>query len=72
MRCRMPSAETNSVVRTSAEQPRKPRAASTVPNGESSMWGDYHARELGVMLWREAESKAWHHFHIEPWGGRDA
>ena len=26
----------------------------TVPNGESSMWGDYHARELALMLLREA------------------
>jgi unsaturated chondroitin disaccharide hydrolase len=26
-----------------------------VPNGESSMWGDYHLRELGVLLWREAK-----------------
>jgi hypothetical protein len=25
-----------------------------VPNGESSMWGDYHARELGLILLREA------------------
>jgi hypothetical protein len=25
-----------------------------VPNGESSMWGDYHLRELALMLWREA------------------
>jgi hypothetical protein len=25
-----------------------------VPNGESSMWGDYHARELGLLLLREA------------------
>jgi len=24
-----------------------------VPNGESSMWGDYHARELALLLWRE-------------------
>ncbi len=24
------------------------------PNGESSMWGDYHARELALLLWREA------------------
>ncbi len=24
-----------------------------VPNGESSMWGDYHARELALMLLRE-------------------
>ena len=26
-----------------------------VPNGESSMWGDYHARELGLLLLREAQ-----------------
>ena len=25
-----------------------------VPNGESSMWGDYHARELALLLLREA------------------
>jgi hypothetical protein len=29
----------------------------TIPNGESSMWGDYHARELGLMLRREALGK---------------
>jgi len=28
-----------------------------VPNGESSMWGDYHARELGLMLLREARGE---------------
>jgi unsaturated chondroitin disaccharide hydrolase len=27
-----------------------------VPNGESSMWGDYHLRELGLLLWREAKN----------------
>jgi len=27
-----------------------------VPNGESSMWGDYHARELALLLLREARS----------------
>jgi unsaturated chondroitin disaccharide hydrolase len=27
-----------------------------VPNGESALWGDYHARELGVLLLREAQS----------------
>ncbi|MHC4993859.1 MAG: glycosyl hydrolase [Planctomycetota bacterium] len=27
----------------------------TVPNGESSLWGDYHALELGLMLLREAQ-----------------
>lgn len=25
-----------------------------VPNGESSMWGDYHARELALLIQREA------------------
>jgi unsaturated chondroitin disaccharide hydrolase len=28
-----------------------------IPNGESSMWGDYHLRELGLMLLREAQSQ---------------
>jgi len=28
-----------------------------VPNGESSMWGDYHARELALVLLREARSE---------------
>jgi hypothetical protein len=28
-----------------------------VPNGESSMWGDYHALELGLLLWREARKE---------------
>jgi len=25
------------------------------PNGESSMWGDYHLRELGILILREAK-----------------
>ncbi len=25
-----------------------------VPNGESSMWGDYHMRELALLILREA------------------
>jgi hypothetical protein len=28
-----------------------------VPNGESSMWGDYHARELALMILREAKAE---------------
>ena len=32
-------------------------AGSKIPYGESSMWGDYHARELGVLLLREANGK---------------
>jgi hypothetical protein len=29
--------------------------AARVPRGESSMWGDYHLRELALLLWREAK-----------------
>jgi len=29
----------------------------SVPNGESSMWGDYHARELALLIWREAQKE---------------
>jgi len=32
---------------------------SKIPNGESSMWGDYHARELALMILREANGKAY-------------
>ena len=40
-----------------------------VPCGESSMWGDYHARELALMLKREAEGKPWLTFYsIRPGG----
>jgi hypothetical protein len=34
-------------------------AGAKVPAGESSMWGDYHARELGVYLMRLGEGKAY-------------
>ncbi|MDH7501217.1 MAG: glycosyl hydrolase [Verrucomicrobiota bacterium] len=30
-----------------------------VPNGESSMWGDYHARELALMILREARRETY-------------
>ena len=30
-----------------------------VPSGQSSMWGDYHARELALMIWREARREAY-------------
>jgi len=30
-----------------------------VPNGESSMWGDYHARELALLLWRAARGESY-------------
>ncbi|GAB7049349.1 hypothetical protein [Catenuloplanes indicus] len=33
-----------------------------VPNGESSMWGDYHARELALYLQRVARDDPYHTF----------
>jgi len=29
-----------------------------VPCGESSLWGDYHLRELALLIWREARGEA--------------
>jgi hypothetical protein len=37
-------------------------AGAKVPAGESSMWGDYHARELAVYLLRVMENKAYLRF----------
>jgi hypothetical protein len=34
--------------------------------GESSMWGDYHARELALMILREAKGQAPYRFFINP------
>lgn len=33
-----------------------------VPNGESSMWGDYHLRELALLILRTAEARPWLRF----------
>jgi hypothetical protein len=30
-----------------------------VPNRECSMWGDYHARELALLIWREARQESY-------------
>ena len=35
---------------------------SRIPRGESSMWGDYHARELALYLQRIIESKPYYTF----------
>jgi unsaturated chondroitin disaccharide hydrolase len=35
-----------------------------VPHGESSMWGDYHARELALMVLREATHQPYYAFHL--------
>ncbi len=34
-----------------------------VPNGESSMWGDYHAMELALMILREARNEPYYTFY---------
>jgi hypothetical protein len=33
------------------------RPGQKVPNGESSMWGDYHARELALLILRETRAE---------------
>jgi unsaturated chondroitin disaccharide hydrolase len=38
-----------------------------VPNGESSMWGDYHARELALLILREARGENYLAFFPETW-----
>lgn len=38
---------------------------SKVPRGESSMWGDYHARELALMILRTVEGKPDYKFWTE-------
>jgi hypothetical protein len=35
---------------------------SKIPRGESSMWGDYHARELGLLILRIAQGKPYYRF----------
>jgi hypothetical protein len=37
-----------------------------VPNGESSLWGDYHARELASLLLREAQRERYPVFFAGP------
>lgn len=41
-------------------------AGKKIPCGESTMWGDYHARELALMVMRMAEGKAVPHFYLTP------
>lgn len=35
---------------------------SKIPNGESSMWGDYHAREVALYLYRLARNEKYYTF----------
>ena len=37
---------------------------SEIPCGESSMWGDYHARELALYLWRIIKGEPYYQFFI--------
>ena len=39
---------------------------STIPSGESSMWGDYHVRELALYLWRIMHKEPYYQFFIAP------
>jgi unsaturated chondroitin disaccharide hydrolase len=41
-----------------------------IPNGESSMWGDYHALELGLLLLREARGERYFAFFNDAAGRR--
>jgi hypothetical protein len=49
------------------------RKGQRVPNGESSMWGDYHLRELALLILREARAEFYPTFfdprarHIDGW-----
>jgi hypothetical protein len=36
---------------------------SKIPNGESSMWGDYHAREVGLYLHRIIQNEKYYTFY---------
>ena len=38
-------------------------AGSKIPNGESSMWGDYHARELALYLQRIISNEKYYTFY---------
>ncbi len=40
-----------------------------IPNGESSMWGDYHARELALLILREARGEAYLTFFAKSQSG---
>jgi hypothetical protein len=39
----------------------------SVPNGESSMWGDYHFLEVALMVLREARGEAYLTFFDQDW-----
>jgi unsaturated chondroitin disaccharide hydrolase len=40
-------------------------AGKKVPCGESTMWGDYHARELGLLILRMAKNEPYYTFFLK-------
>jgi unsaturated chondroitin disaccharide hydrolase len=40
-------------------------AGKKIPCGESSMWGDYHARELGLLILRMAKNEPYYTFFLK-------
>jgi hypothetical protein len=36
-----------------------------VPCGESTMWGDYHAREVALLIQRMGEGKQYYSFFLQ-------
>ncbi|MCX6135578.1 MAG: hypothetical protein NTU47_17360 [Ignavibacteriales bacterium] len=40
-------------------------AGKKIPCGESTMWGDYHARELGILILRMAKSEPYYTFYLK-------
>ncbi len=40
-------------------------AGKKIPCGESTMWGDYHARELGLLILRMAKSEPYYTFFLK-------
>lgn len=37
-------------------------AGSRISHSESSLWGDYHLRELALYLWRQIENRPYYTF----------
>jgi len=48
------------------------RPGQKIPNGESSMWGDYHTRELALLLLRETRAEPPLTFFGPPPAGTDS
>jgi len=40
-------------------------AGKKIPCGESTMWGDYHARELGLLIRRMAKQEPYYTFFLK-------